>query len=533
MRENTEILELNGNNLTLQNVHNVAFKNQKCAISGETLNTIRKSRQDFERIVNQDIPIYGVTTGYGEMVYVLVDKEKETELQTNLIRSHCAGVGEKFSKEESRAMLLARINAFCRGYSAITDQLIERLTVYLNEDIIPVIPQIGSLGASGDLGPLSHIAVTLIGEGYVFDQNNNIIPTKDMLESRNLNPLKLKFKEGLALINGTSAMTGLGALVVHKAYEQVKQAEIVAALVLENQKASASPFLEEGHRLARPHPGQIDAASNLRLLLSGSQLIADHSELCADLIAQKENILSTTNVYLQKAYTLRCIPQIVGAIRDTLYQAEKVLCIELNSSNDNPLFFKDKDVFHGGNFHGQPVAFNMDFTAIALTQLGILSERRLNRLLNRYLNNGLPEFLVMNEPGLNCGFAGAQYPATALIAENRTICSPASIQSVPSNGDNQDVVSMGLIAARNAKKILENNYYILAVELLAAAQAIDIAKQFQYLSKAGKITYETVRSLVPKLEYDRYMSDDIYKIAEALTEGLLFNNIKDAGFKLY
>lgn len=517
--------EINGNNLTIKDVYNVAYNNNPIKISPESIDKIRKGRQQFEEIVNNDIPVYGVTTGYGEMIYVLIDKEKETELQHNLVKSHAAGVGNNFLKEESRAILLARINSLARGHSAVTEQLVERLVFYINNDIIPVIPEIGSLGASGDLAPLAHIASSLIGEGYIFDSNSKPVPSKQILQKVGLEPLSLKFKEGLATINGTSAMTGLGSLILSKAYEQVKQAEIITVLILENQRASNSPFLAEGHEIAKPHKGQIDCASNLRKLMEGSQLITSHKELRKDLFAQKKGTVTPTSVYLQKAYSLRCIPQVLGAVRDSIYHADKVVTIELNSSNDNPLFFEGKEIFHGANFHGQPVAFVMDFLAIALTQLGVLSERRTNRLLNRFLNNGLPEFLVKAVPGLNCGFAGAQYPATALVAENRVICSPASIQSVPSNGDNQDVVSMGLIAARNAKKILENNYYILAVELMSAAQAIDISDQYSLLSKQSKKVYDLVRSAIPTLESDRYMSDDIYKIADLIKSGKILEEL--------
>jgi len=257
----------------------------------------------------------------------------------------------------------------------------------------------------------------------------------------------------------------------------------------------------------------------MRQLLHGSGLAVEHAELRRQAQEQKQNgEVHRTEVYLQKAYTLRAIPQVVGAVRDTLYHAVHKLEIELNSSNDNPLFFEGKEIFHGANFHGQPIAFVMDFVTIALTQLGVFSERRTNRLLNRYLSDGLPEFLVATDPGLNCGFAGAQYPATALVAENRTI-GPASTQSVPSNGDNQDVVSMGLISARNARRVLWNNDKILAVEYLAAAQAVDVSGRYDGLSPAAKATYGAVRSLVPTLGRDRYMSDDIELIAAALAQG--------------
>jgi histidine ammonia-lyase len=312
-------------------------------------------------------------------------------------------------------------------------------------------------------------------------------------------------------------MTGVGTLVVSRALNQVRQAEIVTALVLEAMQASTSPFGAEGHDIARPHQGQIDTAANIRALLKGTHATIDHADLRRQAQEQRSGDVSKTDVYLQKAYTLRAIPQVVGAVRDTLYHAVSKLETELNSSNDNPLFFEGKEIFHGANFHGQPIAFVMDFVMIALTQLGVFSERRTNRLLNRYLSN-LPEFLVAGEPGLNSGFAGAQYPATALVAENRTI-GPASTQSVPSNGDNQDVVSMGLIAARNARRVLINNDRILAVEFLAAAQAVDLSGRYKDLSPTGKATHDLIRALVPTLESDRFMSDDIELIATALSRG--------------
>ncbi|MCU0318263.1 MAG: tyrosine 2,3-aminomutase [Amoebophilaceae bacterium] len=361
-------------------------------------------------------------------------------------------MGEAFTKEESRAIVIARINALCKGYSGIRPELIERLLLYLNEDIIPIIPQIGSLGASGDLAPLAHMAITLMGEGYVFDKNNESIPTTQILKIKGIVPLELKFKEGLALLNGTSAMTGVGSLIVHAAESQALQAEIITGPALEALQAASVAFHDRGHSLARPHKGQIDCATNIRTLTQGSKLLRKQESL-AHQINSLHKAAEPTEVYLQKAYTLRCVPQILGAIKDTLHHVKATLQTELNSANDNPLFFDNTvDVFHGGNFHGQPIAFAMDFLAIALTQLGVISERRTNRLLNRHLNNNMPYFLTMKEPGLNCGFAGGQYPATALVAENRVTCTPASIQSIPSNGDNQDVVSMGLISTRNAKK---------------------------------------------------------------------------------
>jgi tyrosine 2,3-aminomutase len=512
-------VDFDGESLDIADVRRVAEDRAPCQVPPAALARAARSRAMFEAIVRQGVPVYGVTTGYGEMIYMLIGTAKEVELQTNLVRSHSAGVGPLFAEDEARAIVAARLNALAKGHSAVRPVVLERLALYLNESIVPAIPEIGSLGASGDLAPLAHIASTLIGEGYVL-RDGRRTPTGPVLRKRGIQPLELRFKEGLALINGTSGMTGLGSLVVGRALDQVRQAEIVTALVIETLQGSTSPFLAEGHDVARPHPGQIDTAANLRALMRGSELTVEHAQLRRQLQDDEPDGhgVRRTEVYMQKAYSLRAIPQVLGAVRDTLYHAVTKLEIELNSANDNPLFFEGREVFHGANFHGQPIAFAMDFVTIALTQLGVLSERRTNRLLNRHLSYGLPEFLVMDKPGLNSGFAGAQYPATALVAENRTI-GPASTQSVPSNGDNQDVVSMGLISARNARRVLRNNDTILALEFLSAAQAVDVSGRYDQLSSAARATYDAVRELVPTLEQDRYMADDIETVSSALSQG--------------
>lgn len=524
---NDELVDFDGENLRIDDVRRVAEGRVPCRVTDAALAKAKRSRVMFEGIVAQEIPIYGVTTGYGEMIYMLVATSEEVALQTNLVRSHAAGVGPLFAEVEARAIVAARLNALAKGHSAVRPEVLERLALYLNLGITPAIPEIGSLGASGDLATLSHVAITLIGEGYVL-RDGGKVPTAQVLREHHLEPLELRFKEGLALINGTSGMTGLGCLVVDRAMTQVRQAEAVTALVIETLQGSTSPFLAEGHDVARPHQGQIDTAANMRALMNGSRLTVEHSQLRHQVAEGGEegradgrlhaDGVQRTKVYLQKAYSLRAIPQVLGAVRDTLYHARHKLTIELNSANDNPLFFEGQEIFHGANFHGQPIAFAMDFTTIALTQLGVLSERQTNRLLNRHLSYGLPEFLVAGDVGLNSGFAGAQYPATALVAENRTI-GPASTQSVPSNGDNQDVVSMGLIAARNARRVLVNNEKILAVEFLAAAQAVDLSGRRDGLSPAARATYDAVRGLAGTLDHDRYMSDDIETVADAISRG--------------
>lgn len=523
-------IDVNGDELRLPEIRRIAEDRTPVRLSPEVMARATASRRQFEDAVRSGVPVYGVTTGYGEMIYMSVGTNKEEELQTNLVRSHSAGVGPSFAEDEARAIVAARLNALAKGHSAVRPELLEQLVLYLNAGITPAIPEIGSLGASGDLGPLAHIASTVIGEGYVL-RDAQAVETASVLAERGIEPLRLRFKEGLALINGTSAMTGLGALVVSRAMDQVRQAELLTALVVEALQGSTSPFQAEGHDVARPHRGQIDNAANMRALLTGSTATVDHVDLRRQVQDQATSGVSRTDVYMQKAYTLRAIPQVVGAVRDAVYHADEVITTELNSANDNPLFFADTEIFHGANFHGQPVAFAMDYLTIALTQLGVFSERRTNRLLNRHLS-GLPEFLVATgEPGLNSGFAGAQYPATALVAENRTI-GPASTQSVPSNGDNQDVVSMGLISTRNARRVWSNTNYILAVECLAAAQAVDISDRYENLSRAGKATHDLVRSLVPTLRDDRFMADEIELIAQALSRGELLDAARKADVDL-
>jgi tyrosine 2,3-aminomutase len=521
-----------GDSLDIAEVRHVAEDGARCSVAPSALARAAKSRAMFEDLVKQDIPVYGVTTGYGEMIYMLVDQVNEVELQTNLVRSHSAGVGPLFAVDEARAMVAARLNALAKGYSAVRPELLERLALYLNLGITPAVPELGSLGASGDLAPLAHIASTVIGEGYVL-RDGAPVPAAGVLREAGIEPMELRFKEGLALINGTSAMTGLGALVVGRALDQVRQAEIVAGLVIEAMRGSTSPFLPEGHDVARPHGGQIDTAANMRALIRGSELTMEHAQLrrLVQDTKQKGASVQRTEVYMQKAYSMRAIPQVLGAVRETLYRAAATVGVELNSANDNPLFFEGQEVFHGANFHGQPVAFVMDFVMIALTQLGVLSERRTNRMLNRHLSAGLPEFLVAGDPGLNSGFAGAQYPATALVAENRTI-GPASAQSIPSNGDNQDIVSMGLIAARNARRVLRNNEKILAVEFLAAAQAVDLTGRRGGLGPAGRAAYDQVRSVAPALDRDRFMADEIEQVAATISRAGFLAAVRQAGISL-
>jgi histidine ammonia-lyase/tyrosine ammonia-lyase len=519
---------IDGESLAIDDVVAISRHGLLAGIPEEVVARLAANRAGFASLVTRGVPIYGVNTGFGEMVENWVELKDARALQENLLRSHCAGVGESFARDEARAMLVARINSLARGYSAIRPEVLTRLIDCLNLGITPAIPQIGSLGASGDLAPLAAMAITLLGEGYVLGDDGERIPAK----RTGLAPLVLEYKEALSLINGTSAMTGLACLVLADFRAAIAQAEIIAALALEALQASTGAFAAAGHERGKPHPGQVASAANMRALTAGSGLAQSHESLAAAMRAQAAGGTPGTGVFMQKAYSLRCIPQVVGAARDTATFCAGVVERELNSSNDNPLYFGGEELFHGGNFHGQHVAFAMDYLAIAATQLGVISERRLNRLLSPHLNGALPAFLT-RDPGPRCGFAGAQYPATALVAENRTLCSAASIQSVPANGDNQDVVSMGLIGARTAKRIVKNTSYILALELLAACQAIDLGGRSAELSAAGRAVHAFVRSLVPAVGDDRYMSDDIEVMAELLRKDALIPVVEELGIKLH
>ncbi|MHC0431271.1 tyrosine 2,3-aminomutase [Streptomyces sp. O3] len=502
---------IDGETLTIDALRTVAEQGAGVRLTGGALDRTRRGRATLDQFVRRGQTVSGVNSvDQGGGRSTRVSRAEEAELQVNLIRSHSTGVGPLFREDEVRAVVTALLSSLAKGYAAVRPVVLERLRYYLNHGVTPVVPEIGSLGASGDMAPLAHIAAALIGEGQVL-RDGKRVSTARVLRELGVEPLSLRFKEGRALLGSTSAMTGLGALVVGRALDQVRQAEVTAALVTEAIGAGAGPFLAAGHDLARPHLGQIDTAANLRDLLRGGAA-ADRA---------------VTGRRTGEPYSLRAIPQVVGAVRHTLYQAVSTLETELNSACDDVLFFEDRQVFHGANGHGQPVAFAMDFVTISLVQLGVLAERQLHHVLTVGPGAGLPEQLVLTDPVLHHGFAGAQYPAAALVAENRTI-SPASTQAGGS-GAGQDVVSMGLVAVRGARRVLENNYRILAVELLAAAQAVDAARRFDELSPSAQAACDAVRSLVPPLGVDRSMAGDIELIAAALSRGELLRAVAQYG----
>jgi histidine ammonia-lyase/tyrosine ammonia-lyase len=406
------------------------------------------------------------------MAQVIIPPQYKSELQRNLLKSHAAGGGQPFSDEIVRAIMVTRLNCLMKGYAGVSPQALELIQHFLNRGIHPVVPQQGSLGASGDLAPLSHLALPLIGEGYVRGQRGSR-NASEVLREENLEPIELGFKEALAMINGTSAMTGIACLVIVKARKLLQLAILAGADVLQCLGGSVGAFNGRGHEL-KNHEGQILVAGVLRSLLAGSRLVRDHRDLMRSISersAQSDGVVETS-ILLQQAYTLRCIPQILGPVADTIKFCKKIFEEELNSCNDNPLIFESpEESFHGGNFHGQYVAMGCDYLNIALTEIGVLAERQLNRLLDPHINGELPPFLASGYAGLFCGFEGAQYLATSIASENLDLAAPASVKTIPSNGQNQDVVSMGLISARKSLQLCDNVATILTVLVAACYQA--------------------------------------------------------------
>lgn len=490
-------LIINGNDLTIEQVYNVANNNSiKIVLSDTSVTAMNLSRRVVENWVSENKVIYGVTTGFGEFANVSINSDKLSDLQVNLIRSHSAGAGDPILKDIMRAMMLLRINALAKGFSGIRVQTVQTLIDMLNNDIIPSAPMQGSVGSSGDLVQLSHLVLAAMGEGKVW-LGNEIVPSLIVLKKHNIEPIKLEAKEGLALINGTQMMTSFGCIAVHLANRFTKSADVISALSLDALKGTDKAFDERLHAL-RPHTGQNIVAKNMRELLADSEIRESHRQI---------------DDRVQDAYSLRCIPQIHGASRDTLTHVNNVLTIEINSVTDNPIIFPNEgDHVEGGNFHGQPVALIMDFLAIACAELANVSERRTERLVNGTLSR-LPRFLTQNG-GLNSGYMIAQYTSASIVSENKVLCHPASVDSIPTSANQEDHNSMGSIAAQKALKVVCNLNKVLAIELICATQGIDFHQPLN-TSKKLKPVHNLVRSKIPHLENDRVIFDDI-SIAEQL-----------------
>jgi len=451
---------------------------------------------------------YAITTGVGKLSDVRIAGEQIRELQINLVRSHAVGVGEPLSVPETRAMMLLRAASLSKGHSGVRAVIIDTLCEMLNRGVTPFVPSQGSVGASGDLAPLAHLALALIGEGECFDEKGARIPSAEALKRAQIKPLVLEAKESISLINGTQAMLAVGTLSLLAAETLNDSADVIGAMVCDALKGTDVAYDERIHK-ARPHAGQMKTAANLRRLLEGSQIRDSHRD-CGR---------------VQDAYSLRCIPQVHGAVRDTLAHCRAVFETEANSAVDNPLVFVknakaadgEGDVISGGNFHGEPLAFALDFLAIALCALAGISERRIERLVNPALSEGLPPFLAPGA-GLNSGFMMPQVTAAALVSENKVLAHPASVDSITTSGNKEDYVSMGMTAAIKLKKIVENTRNTLAIEAMAAAQAIDFLAPLK-TSKPLQQAHAAIRAVCPTMEKDRVMYQDFASIAEMIAAG--------------
>ncbi len=496
-----------GNSLTMEEVVNVARYHHHVELSEESCRKVEHTRNYVEKLLREKKVVYGLTTGFGKFSDTYISPEDTKALQLNLIRSHSCGIGAPFPEEVVRAILLLRINALALGYSGIRLEVLRLMIELLNRGIVPVIPEKGSLGASGDLAPLSHLVLVLIGEGEAYYRGVRL-PGAEALAKAGLTPIVLEAKEGLALINGTQVMTAVGTLACWDALKLADWADCAAALTCEALLAVRDAFDPATHAV-RPHKGQQQAAANIRNLTAGSTLMTNQGEK-----------------RVQDAYSLRCAPQVHGASRDALaYIAEK-LNIEMNSATDNPLIFADEErVISGGNFHGQPVALPMDHLSVCAAELADIAERRIERLVNPQLNEGLPPFLTLNG-GLQSGFMIAQYAAAAVVSENKSLAHPASVDSIPSSGNQEDHVSMGTIGARKAGQIVDNAYAVLAIELLCAAQAIDFRGP-QRLGKGTKWLYDRCREQVAAVKEDRVLSGDFAAIAEWMKEPGVLDGLMD------
>ncbi|MCS6953902.1 MAG: histidine ammonia-lyase [Bryobacterales bacterium] len=491
---------LDGESLTLEQMAAVARGHERVGIAPEARERMLAARAAVERLAAAGAPVYGVNTGVGHLADVRIAPDELAQLQKNILRSHACGVGEPLSQDEVRAMMLVRANVLAKGLSGIRPVVAERLCELLNRGVTPVVPSRGSVGASGDLAPLAHMALVLIGEGEA-EYAGERVAGAEALRRAGLAPLELEAKEGISLVNGTQATLAVGGLKLLEADVLVDAADFIGAMTVDALRGTPRAF-DARLCAARPHPGQARSAANMAALLEASEIRASH--------------LACGRV--QDAYSLRCAPQVHGAVRDVLAEARRIFTIELNAATDNPLVFGE-EVLSGGNFHGQPLAFALDSMAMALTALAAISERRVNRLVNPALNEDLPAFLA-SRPGLESGLMMVQVTAAALVAENRTLATPASVGSIPTSGDKEDFVSMGMTAALKLKSIVANTRSVLAIELLAAARALDLLRPLRSGPQI-EAAREELRQIVPPWEHDRPLSDDIARAAAWIASGAL------------
>lgn len=500
----TASLVLDGQSLTIADVVRAArLPACRVDIAPRALAALEASRARVEQAIAGGQTIYGINTGFGKLANVRIAPGDLDRLQVNLVRSHAAGVGAPLPAEVVRALMILRANVLLRPTSGVRPALVQALVAMLNAGVVPAVPEQGSVGASGDLAPLSHVALALMGEGEVL-AGTAVAPAGPAVAAAGLAPFRFAPKEGLAFINGTQAQTAMLALLVHDALVLWRSAVGAAAMSLEALRGTPTPLDERIHA-ARPHPGQLESARLLRELLAGSEIRESHRH---------------NDPRVQDAYSLRCTPQVLGAVWDAITFAEGVARIELNASTDNPLVFENGDVLSGGNFHGQPVAQALDFLAVALTTLQAISERRVERLVNPDLSQGLPAFLTA-DPGLCSGYMMVQITAAALVAESRALAHPASIGSIPTDANQEDFVPMGMAAAYKARRILDNATHVVAAELLCAGQGLELLRPLTPGVGVGRL-HARLRSLRPAvlpLDDDRPPAPDLARLGAALRAG--------------
>ena len=501
-------LLLDGDTLTLEEIREVAAGRARIELAPAALERVERARALVDRTAAGDVPTYGINTGFGTLSEVRIDRKDLRTLQRNLLVSHAAGVGQPLPLAEARALLLLRANVLAKGHSGVRPRTLQLALEMLNRDVVPVVPERGSVGASGDLAPLAHLALVLIGEGEAFWKGERL-PGAEALRRAGLEPVVLEAKEGLTLVNGTQAMTAVGTLTLLRAEALAEVADLAGAMTVEGLLGSHRPF-QELIQAVRPHPGQQAVAAHLRALLADSEIVESHRD-CSK---------------VQDPYSLRCMPQVHGAARDGLSYVRAVLAVEANSATDNPLVFPaEEQIVSGGNFHGQPVSLALDVLAIACTQLSAISERRVEQLVNPALS-GLPPFLAKNS-GLNSGFMIAQVTSAALVAESRVLSHPASVDSIPSSAGREDHVSMGMTAALKARQVAEFTRSCLAVELLVAAQALDFRQPLRP-GRGVAAAHRLLRESVPSLEVDREIHRDIEAVSRLIDSGALLDAARAA-----
>jgi len=497
-------LHISGNDLSLEAVREVAVERRPVLLAADARESVNRARAVVDEIVAGNKVAYAITTGVGKLSEVRIAGDQIRELQVNLVRSHAVGVGDPLALAETRAMMLLRANSLAKAYSGVRAVIIDTLCEMLNRGVTPFVPSQGSVGASGDLAPLAHLALALIGEGECFDEKGQRVPSADALKRAQIKAVVLESKETISLINGTQGMLAVGTLSLLAAETLVDSADVIGGLTCDALKGTDAAFDERIHK-ARPHAGQMKSAANLRRMLADSQIRESHRE-CGR---------------VQDAYSLRCIPQVHGAVRDTLVHCRNVFEIEANSAVDNPLVFlsgnSEGDVISGGNFHGEPLAFVLDFLAIALCALAGISERRIERLVNPALSEGLPPFLAAGA-GLNSGFMMPQVTAAALVSENKVLAHPASADSITTSGNKEDYVSMGMTAAIKLRRIVENARNVLAIEAMAVAQALDFLAPLK-TSKRGQAAHAAIRSVSAAVDKDRVMYPDFVRLSQLLASG--------------